>query len=110
MKEKTSVTLSRDLLAQVDRLAGSKNSRSAFIERILRRYIRERRCAALHSCDLARINRAAEHLNREAADVLGINRGITQLLTQTALRAHSRTSSSTEKTSLGSRVYRASNW
>jgi metal-responsive CopG/Arc/MetJ family transcriptional regulator len=75
MKEKTSITLSRDLLAQVDRLAGSKSSRSAFIERILRRYIRERRRAALHSRDLARINRAAESLNREAADVLEYQSG-----------------------------------
>ena len=40
MKEKTSITLSRDLLAGIDRLAGSKGSRSAFIERILRRYLR----------------------------------------------------------------------
>ena len=75
MKEKTPITLSRDVLAQVDRLAGSKNSRSAFIERILRRYIRDRRRAALHARDLARINRAAERLNLEAADVLGYQAG-----------------------------------
>jgi metal-responsive CopG/Arc/MetJ family transcriptional regulator len=75
MKEKTSITLSKDLLTQVDRLAGSKSSRSAFIERVLRRYIRERRRAALHSRDLARINRAAERLNREAADVLEYQSG-----------------------------------
>jgi metal-responsive CopG/Arc/MetJ family transcriptional regulator len=75
MKEKTSITLSKDLLAQVDRLAGSKNSRSAFIERVLRRYVRDRRRAALHSRDLARINRAAERLNREAADVLEYQSG-----------------------------------
>ena len=75
MKEKTSITLSKDLLAQVDRLAGSKNSRSAFIERILRRYVRDRRRAALHSRDLARINRAAERLNREAAEVLEYQSG-----------------------------------
>lgn len=70
MKEKTSITLSKDLLAQVDRLAGSKTSRSAFIERILRRYFRDRRLAALHARDLTRINRAADRLNLEAADVL----------------------------------------
>ncbi len=75
MKEKTSITLSKDLLAQVDRLVGSKNSRSAFIERVLRRYVRDRRRAALHSRDLARINRAAERLNREAADVLEYQSG-----------------------------------
>jgi metal-responsive CopG/Arc/MetJ family transcriptional regulator len=70
MKAKTSVTLSRDVLAQVDRLAGTKHSRSAFIERVLRKYLRDRSRAALHARDLQRINRAAERLNREAADVL----------------------------------------
>jgi metal-responsive CopG/Arc/MetJ family transcriptional regulator len=75
MKDKTSISLSRDLLAQVDRLAGSKNSRSAFIERVLRKYIRERRRAALHTRDMARINRAADRLNREAADVLEYQAG-----------------------------------
>jgi metal-responsive CopG/Arc/MetJ family transcriptional regulator len=70
MKTKTSVTLSEDVLTQVDRLAGSKQSRSAFIERVLRRYLRERSKAALHTRDLARINRAADQLNREASDIL----------------------------------------
>jgi metal-responsive CopG/Arc/MetJ family transcriptional regulator len=70
MKAKTSVTLSEDVLAQVDRLAGSKLSRSAFIERVLRRYLRDRSRAALHARDLARINRAADQLNLEAAEVL----------------------------------------
>ena len=70
MKAKTSVTLSEDVLAQIDRLAGSKQSRSAFIESVLRSFLRDRRKAALHARDLARINRAADRLNREAADVL----------------------------------------
>ena len=38
-------------------------------------FIRERRRAALHIRDLARVNRAAEPLNREAADVLEYQRG-----------------------------------
>jgi metal-responsive CopG/Arc/MetJ family transcriptional regulator len=70
MKEKTSITLSKDVLAKVDRLAGSKHSRSAFIERVLRRYLSERARAAVHARDLERINRAADRLNLEAADVL----------------------------------------
>jgi metal-responsive CopG/Arc/MetJ family transcriptional regulator len=70
MKEKTSITLSKDILENVDRLAGSKHSRSAFIERVLRRYLRERAKAAVHARDLKRINGAAERLNREAAEVL----------------------------------------
>ena len=71
MKEKTSVTLSKDVLAQIDRIAGSRLSRSSFIERVLRRYIRERARKALHARDLARINAAADRLNREAQDSLG---------------------------------------
>lgn len=70
MKEKTSITLSRDVLAGIDRLAGSKHSRSAFIERILRRFLRERALAEAQTRDLERINRDASRLNEEAADVL----------------------------------------
>jgi metal-responsive CopG/Arc/MetJ family transcriptional regulator len=36
MKEKTPITLSKEVLAKVDRLAGPKQSRSAFIERVLK--------------------------------------------------------------------------
>lgn len=70
MKEKTSVTLSSDILADIDRLAGSKYSRSGLIERILRRYLRDRARAEAQARDLERLNRAAERLNLEAADVL----------------------------------------
>ncbi len=70
MKEKTSVTLSRDILVQIDRLAGSRLSRSSFIERVLRRYLRDRSRKALHARDLQRLNAAAARLNREAEDVL----------------------------------------
>jgi metal-responsive CopG/Arc/MetJ family transcriptional regulator len=70
MKEKTSITLSTDVLADVDRLTGRKSSRSAFIERVLRRYIREQRRAHAHAQDLDRINRSADQLNREAEDAL----------------------------------------
>ena len=70
MKEKTSITLSKEVITQVDKLAGSKESRSAFIERVLRKYMRERTRAALNARDLERINRAAGRLNREAAEVL----------------------------------------
>jgi metal-responsive CopG/Arc/MetJ family transcriptional regulator len=70
MKEKTSITLSRDILAGIDRLAGTKHSRSAFIERVLRDYLRERARAAVSARDLARLNAAEEPLNAEAADVL----------------------------------------
>jgi metal-responsive CopG/Arc/MetJ family transcriptional regulator len=70
MKEKTSITLSTDVLADIDRLAGSKHSRSAFIEGVLRRYLRQRMRTRIHAQDFERINRAADRLNSEAADVL----------------------------------------
>jgi metal-responsive CopG/Arc/MetJ family transcriptional regulator len=70
MKEKTSITLSGDILTAIDRLAGSKQSRSAFIERVLREFLRERTRAALQARDLERINAAAQRLNAEAADVM----------------------------------------
>jgi metal-responsive CopG/Arc/MetJ family transcriptional regulator len=70
MKEKTSITLSKDVLADVDRLAGSRHSRSAFIERVLRKYLRERTRNAAHARDLDLINKAAANLNAEAMDVL----------------------------------------
>jgi metal-responsive CopG/Arc/MetJ family transcriptional regulator len=70
MKEKTSVTLSKDILNKVDRLAGSRESRSSFIERILRNYLRERKRAAMNARDLKRINEHAARLNKEAEDVL----------------------------------------
>ena len=69
MKEKTPISLS-DILAEVGRLAGSKFSRSAFIERVLRNYFRERSRRKIHARDLERINAAAERLNSEAAEVL----------------------------------------
>lgn len=70
MKKKTSITLRADVLAKVDRLAGPEGSRSAFIERVLRGYFRRRARAAANARDLERLNRAAERLNEEAADVL----------------------------------------
>jgi metal-responsive CopG/Arc/MetJ family transcriptional regulator len=45
MKAKTSLTLAVDLVKTLDKLAGSKVSRSAFIENILREFV-DRRAAA----------------------------------------------------------------
>jgi metal-responsive CopG/Arc/MetJ family transcriptional regulator len=69
-KEKTSVTLSKEVLQGVDRAAGSKRSRSAFIEMVLAEYLRARERAERDRRDLELINRNAASLNREALDVL----------------------------------------
>jgi len=70
MKEKTSITLSTEVLAGVDELAGSKHSRSSFIERVLRSYLRQRAREQAQARDLDRLNQAAHRLNAEAADVI----------------------------------------
>jgi metal-responsive CopG/Arc/MetJ family transcriptional regulator len=70
MKEKASITLSREVLAGVDQLAGSQRSRSAFIERVLRGYLSQRARRALNARDVERINGSAAQLNTEAEDVL----------------------------------------
>jgi metal-responsive CopG/Arc/MetJ family transcriptional regulator len=69
MKDKTSITLSRDVLAGIDRIAGSKHSRSAVIEKVLQQYLRERAKAAIRARDLELINAKSEQLNSEAVDV-----------------------------------------
>ena len=70
MKEKTSITLSSDLLAKIDHVTGAGASRSAFIESVLQLYFRERARKKIQARDLERLNAAAERLNAEAEDVL----------------------------------------
>jgi metal-responsive CopG/Arc/MetJ family transcriptional regulator len=70
MKEKTSITLSSDVLGWVDRNAGSRTSRSAFIEGVLREYFKERTRLAAHRRDFELINQHADSLHNEAMDVL----------------------------------------
>ena len=70
MKEKTSITLSREVLTGIDRIAGAKQSRSAFIEAVLSQYLRQRARAQREARDLEIINRNAAQLNRDALDSL----------------------------------------
>ena len=70
MKEKTSVTLSREVLSGIDRAAGSRQSRSAFIEAILLDYLRKRERQKRDARDIELINRNAARLNRDALDGL----------------------------------------
>jgi metal-responsive CopG/Arc/MetJ family transcriptional regulator len=70
MKAKTSLTLSTDILADIDRLAGSKVSRSAYIDNILRSYLEERAKARRRARDLEILNRSADVLGAEMTEVL----------------------------------------
>jgi metal-responsive CopG/Arc/MetJ family transcriptional regulator len=70
MKAKTSVTLSRQVLSGIDRMAGSKKSRSAFIESVLQEYLKARARNERDARDIEIINRNAARLNRDAEDGL----------------------------------------
>ena len=70
MKAKTSLTLSEDLVKTLDKLAGTKVSRSAFIENILREFVDRRAAACRDAQAVAAINRHAAQLNAEMSDAL----------------------------------------
>lgn len=70
MKQKTSVSLSQDVLEELDRCAGSGASRSAYIERVLRHHFRRRARLEINERDRELLDASADQLNREAADVL----------------------------------------
>jgi metal-responsive CopG/Arc/MetJ family transcriptional regulator len=67
MKVKTSVTLPSTLLEQIDRL---NSNRSAFFEQAARLYLAENAKSGRDVKDAAILERNADRLNREAADVL----------------------------------------
>ena len=70
MKVKTSITLSEDVLAAIDRVIGDSISRSAFIEKLIRDYVEKRAKKLQEDKDLEILNNNSDRLNREAEDVL----------------------------------------
>lgn len=70
MKIKASVTLSEELMGQIDALSSRYGNRSAFIEQAIRYFlaVEERRRRDAQDLDL--LNAHAESLNEEAMDVL----------------------------------------
>jgi metal-responsive CopG/Arc/MetJ family transcriptional regulator len=70
MKVKTSVTLSEDIAAILERVAKKGESRSQTIERLLRESLTRRARHAAEQQELAAINQHADELNAEAEDVL----------------------------------------
>jgi len=70
MKSKTSITLSEDILLNVKRVARKGESRSETIERLLSERLGEEAARRAREREVAQINRHAEALNAEAADVL----------------------------------------
>jgi metal-responsive CopG/Arc/MetJ family transcriptional regulator len=71
MKQKTSVTLSEDVLAGIKRAARRGESRSETVERLLRERLSEEAARLRRAREVEQINRHADVLNSEAFDVLG---------------------------------------
>jgi metal-responsive CopG/Arc/MetJ family transcriptional regulator len=71
MKQKTSITLSADLLKAIDRLTGKSGNRSALIEKVLRDFVAAHARRERDERDRRIIDAAADRLNEEAADALG---------------------------------------
>jgi metal-responsive CopG/Arc/MetJ family transcriptional regulator len=70
MKTKTSITLSEDLLKEIDRYLGRSGNRSAFFEMAVRDYLAQKAHQMSEARDLEILNQQADVLNREAKDVL----------------------------------------
>jgi metal-responsive CopG/Arc/MetJ family transcriptional regulator len=70
MKTKTSITLSSDLLEEIDRNAGSMASRSAFIEAGMRQFLKQMVREAINKRDAELIEANIDYLNRESLDSL----------------------------------------
>lgn len=71
MKVKTSITLSPEVLSELDSLAHAAGSRSAVVETALRAYFSARQRKSRDRRDFSLINANADQLNEEAVDVLG---------------------------------------
>ena len=70
MKVKTSITLSADILKEIDEVTENARGRSMFIEQAVSEYLRQRRHEQQQKADLEILNEASERLNAEASDVL----------------------------------------
>ena len=70
MKVKTSITLSEELIRAMDALSSQYGTRSALIEQAVRDFLVTAAQRQREARDLEILNRRAEALNAEAADVL----------------------------------------
>ena len=71
MKVKTSITLSKELLQEIDaRIESQRRSRSEFIEEAVRAFLAHADRIALQAREAALLRKHAATLNAEMADVL----------------------------------------
>lgn len=70
MKVKTSITITKELLASIDELFDNSKNRSQLIEKAIKEYIERQKKRKRDLEDLALINKKADKLNQAAAEVL----------------------------------------
>ena len=70
MKVKTSITLSKNLLKEIDLIISKPGNRSLFIEEAIKNYLMQKKRNLRNKNDLDIINRSADELNKEAEDIL----------------------------------------
>jgi len=70
MKVKTSITLSENLVREMDDLSSQYGNRSALVERAIRDFLAAEAKRRRDAQDLEILNQRADALNKEAEDVL----------------------------------------
>ena len=70
MKIKTSITLSEEILKEVDKLSSRYGNRSILIEQAIREFLAAGEKPRRDLQDIEILNRRADALNKEAEDVL----------------------------------------
>ncbi len=75
MRSKTSITLSEEVLREIDRYAGRGGNRSKVIEDAVRFFLAQRAKTARDARDVEIMNRSADELNAEVNDALDYQEG-----------------------------------
>ena len=70
MKVKTSITLSKSLLKEIDGMVTKSGNRSLFIEEAIQNYLQLKKRNLRNKNDVGIINKSSDELNSEATEVL----------------------------------------
>ena len=70
MKVKTSITLSKSLLKEIDGIVSKSGNRSLFIEEAIQNYLQIKKRNLRNKNDLDIINKSSDELNSEASEIL----------------------------------------
>lgn len=70
MKIKTSITLSEEIIREIDELSGQYGNRSLLIEKAIQQFLAAEAKRRRDLQDIEILNRCADSLNKEAGDIL----------------------------------------